>query len=608
MFIEKFKNNGVEYLRLVSSKRITDACGRKVSRKHVELNIGPFTRFDDGKPDYYERLKESFRNGVPIIPSLIPFVSPIPNKETYTITFQRGSHDCTGHPKYFSHLLLDQIFSELGLSALFATFKHYSKITYDLQGFVRMLVFGRVLNPASKFSTILQSDHYFSPPLTEYYPYNVYDVLDIIHENKSKIIRRMNSSINKGWGRNTEVIFYDVTNFYFEVDEPDDDIEDADEIIQKGIRKMGVCKEQRKQPIVQMGLFLDDMGIPISIEMFSGNTLDQATLRPALKNSIDLLGYSRFILIADRGLCSYKNILHLKQAGHGYIISKSIKKSKKTERAWILNQDGYIQKDDAFKYKSRITERKEKDEDGKTHTFQEKVVVYWSKKFHDREARENKTFLEFIEKLKLSPASFRVSNSQNRCLRKFLKKDVVHTETGEILDSKKLLTMIDEKRLEEFTEQMGYYQIITSELNMEPLEVIDKYHGLTQIEDQFRVMKGDLDTRPVYVRKPEHIEAHLLICMIALTMIRIIQRRLVTVNGYKKPENRYWTYGLSGERIQEALKKWKIDILPGDFYRFCDVDDMDLSRLLNAFGIKIPNKLFSQKDLQQIKSDIKVFL
>lgn len=117
-----------------------------------------------------------------------------------------------------------------------------------------------------------------------------------------------------------QIIYYDVTNFYFEIEDPDEDIDDDGNIIEKGQRKMGVSKEQRRQPIVQMGLFMDDDGIPIAIESFSGNTLDHLTLRPALKRNIDDLDFSRFIMIADRGICNYMNLLHLLDAGNGYII------------------------------------------------------------------------------------------------------------------------------------------------------------------------------------------------------------------------------------------------------------------------------------------------
>lgn len=155
---------------------------------------------------------------------------------------------------------------------------------------------------------------------------------------------------------------------------------------------------------------------------------------------------------------------------------------------------------------------------------------------------------------------------------------------------------------------MGYYQIVTSELKMEPLEVIDRYHGLTQIEDQFRVMKGNLDTRPMYVRTKEHIEAHLLICMIALIMLRIIQKRILKSGQIAPDPDAYWSTGLNGARIQTALNKWKVDRLPGDLYRFMDIDDADLKLILEAFDIKIPARLYRRAELKAIKTDTKIFI
>jgi len=612
MFIECCKSNGKEYLRLAENRRRTNTDGKRVPGKKIILNIGPLSHFDDGKPDYLKRLRQSFRDGDPLIESLRPYVEQKADTETYRLTFTSGTELCISHPKYYAGSLLDSLFGELGLNSLFATIKHNESISYDLGGLVRLMVFGRILDPASKYSTFFQNPMYFRPLTKETDPYRMYDALDVIYENRDKIIRRMNTAIQKGRGRNTDIVFYDVTNFFCETDDPDGEIEVNGEM-KKGPRQMGVSKECRKQPIVQMGLFLDDSGIPISIEMFPGNTLDQQTLRPALKRNIDRLGFPRFILIADKGLCSFKNTLHLRAEGNGYIVSKSLKTSKTSanEREWAISDEDMITLSDDFKYKSRIVERSEKDEDGVLHTFKEKVVVYWSRSFYEKERHENKKFLEFIEKLKKDPASFRVSHAQSRSLKKFMKKDVIDKSSGEILDSRKLLTMIDEDKLTEFKGLMGYYQLVTSELDMDPLEVIDKYHGLTRIEDQFRVMKGTLDTRPLYVRTPEHIEAHLLICLIALTMMRLIQTKIAETERSQKgedPQERYWSYGMSAERTQTALKRWKIEELPDDYYRFCDTDDPDIVRILEAFDISIEKKLYTRGELRTLKSAMKLLV
>jgi len=607
MFIEVVQNNGNKYLRLVQSIRVVNKDGYKVSQKKVISNIGPLSRLDDGQPDYVDRLKKSFKAGNPLIPALLPYCSEERPVQSYKFTINEGSPDCFGHPRLFSNILLERIIEELGLRNLFSSYKGFTRINFDVYGFAKLLIFGRLLNPASKAATVKQNADYYEPILDDYNPDNVYDTLSFIAENKDRIIRRMNTSLVKKAGRSPEIIYYDVTNFYFEIDDPDPDILDDDgNIIKKGQRKMGVCKEERKLPIVQMGLFMDDDGIPISIETFPGNTLDQLTLRPALKKNIDSLDFSRFIMIADRGICNYMNMLHLLDGGNGYIVSKSLLKSAKSELEWTYNDDGYTAVSEDFKYKSRILKRDVKDENGNERTLEEKVVVYWSRRFEQRSIKENKKFLEFLEKLEKSPANFRITSLQAKSLRKFLKKEYVNTKTGEMMASSDIRAYIDFDKVKEYRKSLGYYQIITSELTMDDREVIDKYHGLTQIEDQFRVMKSTLETRPVYVRTPEHVDAHLLICLISLIITRIIQKKIRDYKGEKS--DAYWNVGLSAERIQDALNKWKVMQLPEGLYMFMDIDDPDLALILKAFEIEIPAKLYRKSELKSIKTGTKIFM
>lgn len=418
----------------------------------------------------------------------------------------------------------------------------------------------------------------------------------------------MNTSLVKKWHRNPEIIFYDVTNFFFEIEDPDEDVLDEyGNVIEKGFRKIGVSKENRKQPIVQMGLFMDDQGLPISIESFPGNTLDANTFKPAISKSIDGLEYARFIMIADRGMCNYQNVFHLLDQNNGYILAKSLLKSTKAEQEWAYSDDGFIQESRDFKYKSRIMKRTVKDANGKKRTVTENVIVYWSRNFYERDLHENARFLETLEKILKNPKGFRITDMQARMLRPFFKSDFINSETGEVIAASKLKALLDKEKLEEFKSHFGYYQIITSEINMPPLEAIEKYHGLTRIEDQFRVMKSDLETRPVYVRTREHIEAHLLICLIALTMIRMIQCKICHSGLVPKSEDiTLWSMGLTAYRIQKALNKWKVELLADDLYRFTDLDDPDLKLILDSFDIRIPAKLFRKTDLKSQIRNINV--
>ena len=612
MFIDVSRNNGKPYLRLVNSIRVKNSEGYKVSQKQVVRNIGFLDKYDDGKPDFISRLRKSFRAGKPLIDFLEPFCSKYATLEHYNFSYTEGDTTCFGHPKLFSHMLMERILEELGLMAFFSSYKNFTKIQYNAYSFAKLMIFGRLLNPASKLATLRQNDDYYNPILdTDHNPDNIYDALSFIADNHDKIIRRMNTNLVKKAKRNPEIIFYDVTNFYYEIENPDDDEIDEDGmVLTKGLRKMGVCKEEKKQPIVQMGLFMDDNGIPIAVESFPGNTLDHLTFKTALLKNIDNLDYSRFILIADRGIYNYPNILHVVDNGNGYIMAKSLLKSAAPEKEWAYAEDTFIADNPDFKYKSRIMRRIINNENGHPREITEKVVVYWSRKFANKSMKENKSFLKFLDKLLESPASFRVTATQAKSLRRFLDRKLINEKTGEIVNSSELKALIDKKKVDSYKKNFGYYQLVTSELTMDDKEIIDKYHGLSQIENQFRIMKGDLNTRPIFVRNPEHIKAHLLICMIALIVLRIIQNRIVK-SGYvnsAKEKNVSWTMGLSGERIQRALNKWQVDLLPGDLYKFMNTDDPDLKLILDAFDINIPPKFYRRAELRQLKTNINNFM
>lgn len=341
--------------------------------------------------------------------------------------------------------------------------------------------------------------------------------------------------------------------------------------------------------------------------MFPGNTLDHHTLRPAMERTVDSLGLKRFVLVADRGVHSGPNMCHVADAGNGYIVAKSLRKSTRQEIAWAVSPDGYDIPDGAFRCKSRVVERTVTLADGKRRRLREKVVVYWSKAFHERELRENASFLSFVERLKANPGGFRATAAQSRSLRRFLERDVLDRKTGNVLDGTRLAAMIDDGKLSAFNELFGYYQIVTSELDMPDREVIEKYHGLTQIEDQFREMKSTLEARPVYVRTREHIEAHLMVCFIALTMMRLIQRKTKAVLGKDFGGDLDWTYGLPGARLSRALADWQVDELPNDYFRILNATGDDIQLLFRAFGIGVPAKIYTKGDIRELKSTVSPF-
>ena len=605
MFVEKVKNNNIDYLRLCESIYTP---GVKGGRKKVLLNIGPLDKVSDGKPDFYDRLRLSVKQGKPILPILEPFFQNVEKKESeyYEFKIKKGDPILIGHPKLYSHILIERVLEELGLIRFFSQYRSMNNISFDIVGFFRLLVYGRILNPSSKIATVSQNKDYYDEILDKnFYEYNVYDTLDFMYKYKKNIINKMHKSLLASSTRTTKCIYYDCTNFYYETEEPDEDIYDEDgNLLEKGIRKFGVSKEERKLPIVQMGMFIDEQGIPISIDVFPGNTLDHLTVPKSL-SSVNELIYDKYIFVGDRGMYRGNNSAYIVNSNHGYIVSKSIEKTNKDEKEWIFNDEGYTIESTSFKYKSRNIKRIVHIDKDKTQEIVEKVVVYWSKSFAQKQEAENKSFLEFIEKLNENPNSFRITKTQSNKMKKYLKKEYENIETGEIIDSNKLKSMIDMNKIEAYKRTFGYYQIVTSELDMPDKEIIDKYHGLTRIEDQFRIMKGTLDTRPLRVWTKEHIEAHLLLCMISLTVVRIIQNKIILHKGINPDKN--WEEGLSADRLKRALNNWTVELYSDGLYRFNNVDEGDLKLLLDSFHIEIKPELYTKAQLKSLKTKIEIF-
>jgi len=598
MFIELVKNNGTDYLRLVDG-RTYSVNGVVKHRRQVVRNIGPLSRFDDGLPNFLSRLRESFRNGTPIIPMLDEFVVGNPRKKKLCFELDINDEEqCFCTPKNLGYFLLDGLFDALGIYDVLNKYKSNRKLEYDVIGSTRLLSFGRILNPNSKRGTFARKDTYVFKITSSEKIIDIYYTLDCLNELADSIQRRMHLKISQSVGRNTEVCFYDVTNYYFEISENDFDEVDANgKITKKGLRKKGVSKEKRGEPIVQMGLFIDENGIPIAYRLFPGNNTDQTTLRPALEKSIDKLDFGKVIIVADGGLNNGPNIVHILDNGNGYIVSKSTKKSDKTVKAWMLDDAGYTWNEErTFKVKSQIRRRKVKDAGGNYREITEKLVCYWSKKHYDRERHENEKFIEYLNSVIANPDKLK---DKPKKIEKFLEKTILDKETGEVINAATTLS-IDMDKIQEYLDLMGYYTIMTSEINKSDDEIIHKYHGLSRIEDSFRITKSDLEGRPVFVRTPQHINAHFLICFIALSMIRLIQHKILKSQRKDTKNSDAWESGLSADRIQNALRDWLADPLPGGFYRTTKPTE-DLSLILSAFDIDADLRLPTISDLHSLK-------
>ena len=484
--------------------------------------------------------------------------------------------------------------------------KSRSKIGYDINGLTKLLVFNRILSPSSKKACFDSKDDYFGKITKSQDVKEIYRTLDVLEKKSKSIQLRMNTKIkNSSIGRNTSLTHYDVTNYYFETIYGDDDTYELDGnnkiikdengnsiIAKKGFRKKGVSKENSKGPIAQMGLFIDNNGIPVSHKLFPGNTQDKTTFKKVLENDVDEMDLGRIVVVADNGMNTQENKYFIDNKGNGYIVSKSVKKSWSLQREWALDDSSYTyirnsSNEVVFKYKSRINEitLTYKNEDGtkSKKTIKEKEIIYWSKKHYDKEIHQNKKFIEYLESCKDNPDKLKDKQSKSQ-------------EFIEVLD-------ID-KKLERYKETLGYYSIVTSEINEEDKEVINRYHGLSRIEDSFRIIKSDLEGRPMYVWTEEHIKAHFLICFIALTIIRIIQYKVLKSEEKNTLNVDGWEQGITAEKIRINLSKYQCSTDKNGICIFSGLNQeiLDLYKKLNIdYQLKAPTVTELNKLLTAIK-------
>ena len=597
--IECVKNNSKPYLRLAESRYVKDI-GRQ--KKFVIKNLGPLSKFDDGKPDFLKRFREKFKNGE-IDFDGISYYSNLPTKRTFEIDNEMNYIKL----KNIGFLFLQSIYNSLGIYDLLREIKSNSKIEYDLNGLTKLLVFERILDPQSKKKTFGNKDKFLFPIVDSTDINQIYRTLDVLSENSKKIQNRMNTKIkNSSIGRNTSLTYYDVTNYFFETMYGDDDVYELDEnneivkdengepiIARKGFRKKGVSKENSKGPIVQMGLFIDNNGIPVSHKLFPGNTQDKTTFKNVLENDIDEMNLGRIITVADNGMNTQENKYLIVEKGNGYIVSKSVKKSWKSQRDWALEDEDYTyiknnSNEVAFKYKSRINEitLTYKNEDGtkSKKIIKEKEIIYWSKKHYEKELNQNKKFVEYLESCKENPDKLK---DKQRKSQEYIKVLDIDKKTGEVIKIDKLIVFLDEK-LEKYKETLGYYSIVTSEINEDDKEIINRYHGLSRIEDSFRIIKSDLEGRPVYVWTEEHIKAHFLICFIALTIIRIIQYKILKYENKSTLNVDGWEQGITADKIKQALNNFKAC---SDKNGTCLIStpDIQIEKIIKSLGIEMPN-------------------
>ena len=618
--IECVKNNGVPYLRLAESRYDKN---KKRQKKIIIKNLGPLSKFDDGKPDFLKRLREKFKNGE-IDFDGITYQNKVLPKYSYEFDFDMNNPLSNSIVfKNIGYKFLESVYEDLGISQAVRLLKSRSKVEYDIDGILKMLVFNRILDPKSKKRCFEDKNLFYGQMTTTNDLNHIYRALSFLAMNSKKIQNRMNTKIkNSSVGRVTNLTYYDVTNYYFETMYGDEVIYELDKnyeivknekgepiIVRKGFRKQGVSKEGKKEPIVQMGLFIDNNGIPVSHKLFPGNTQDKTTFKNVLENDVDEMELGRIVVVADNGMNTQENKYLIVNKKNGYIVSKSVKKSWKKMRTWALDNNDYTEIKNAFgdvvfKYKSRINEIEltYKNEDGtkSKKKVKEKEIIYWSKKHYEKEVNQNKKFIEYLETCKEQPDKLK---DKERKSQQFIKTVDIDKKTGQVIHPEKVIVFLDEK-LKKYKETMGFYCIVTSEIEEEDKEIINRYHGLSRIEDSFRIIKSDLEGRPIYVRTEEHIKAHFLICFIALTIIRLIQYKILKYENKSTLNVDGWEQGITADKLKTTLLKYQCSVDKNGICLFTGIDK-ELLKVYSALNIKYELKAPTITELNKLLSSIK---
>lgn len=496
-------------------------------------------------------------------------------------TFYDSDRLCVGDNlrKNFGYTALSNIYHELELDKFLNNRQRHTKESYDANTILKMLVYSRILAPASKKSSFDHREMFFEK--TNYSIDDVYRCLSFLNKHKETIQVWMNDKIKENYGRDTSLIYYDVTNYYFETDEQNDFL------------RKGVSKEHRPNLIVQMGLFMDNNAIPITYELFAGNTNDCLTYRPNFGKIKKQFNLGRVISVADKGMTTGDNIWYTinTPAHDGYVFSMSIRGAEKSMKKYVLDDDGYVWLGKEYKRKSRKYPRtiQVTSTSGKKIKKQvdEKQIVFWSEKYAKRAKAEREATLAKARDLAANPGSYTRATSYGAA--KYIKKVDYDKDTGEILTASSILD-IDEDLIREEEALDGYYMLLTSEMDTPDDKIIDMYRGLWRIEESFKITKSELEARPVYVWTREHIEAHFLTCFVALTISRILEMKL---------EHKYST-----ERIIDSLSRAECSLLQQNYYVF-DYYDEVLKDIGNVTNIDFSKRIRTLGEIKQVIADSK---
>jgi len=567
VFLKKDKRpNGRIFLSIVQGFR--DPSTGKVKHKVVK-SLG-----------YLDELEKEFKDPIAHFKEVAKEMTKESKEATRPLTFTFPANDTIDTSftlrKNLGFAVLSFFYHQLKIDDFFINRQRNLNIKYSLNLIFQMLVYSRVLFPCSKKQSFEKMDFFFLN--FDFDLPDVYRALDYFNFYKDDLLLHIHEMVRMVYGRDMSNVYYDVTNYYFEIDMPDD------------FRKSGVSKEHRPNPIIQMGLLMDNSGLPITYRLFEGNTNDCETLMPVLDELKDDFGLKRIIVVADKGMNTGENIAYNILHKNGYIYSQTVRGANSEFKDFALSDEGYVQFDDGFKIKSRIvtTNIWVTNVSGKRVKvpIEQKQLVFYSPDYAKRARFERAKAVEKAKKLIKSSKNGKLSS---RGSFKYIVSTPCDTRTGEFYECVDFYS-IDKEKIKEEEKFDGYYAIVTSELDMPDRKILDIYRGLWRIEESFKITKSELKTRPVHVSTREHIEAHFLICFVALLLLRLLEMQ----TGHK----------YSAKTLINEMKNITGTYLDENYFIFDYFNDI-VEDLGNVVGIDFSKRFVTLGEIRKIVAQTK---
>ena len=471
------------------------------------------------------------------------------------------------------YLFLKGIYYDLGIDRICSEIAEKYKFEYDLNDILSMLVFSRIIYPGSKRSSLELSQMFLEKPACELH--QVYRALEILAKENDSFQSELYKNSEKVMDRQKGVLYYDCTNYYFEIEEEDD------------FRKYGHSKEHRPNPVVQMGLFMDAEGIPLTFSVFNGNENEQPSMRPLEKKILSDFGIKKCIVCTDAGLSSTPNRIFNDTPNRRFVTTQPIKKLKGFLKDFCLDEEGWHLSGSRETFRLSELDAKDhyetifyKDRWIKEDGLEQHLIVTFSFKYRDYMRKIRGRQLERAAKLADHPSSLKRSRPNDP--KRFIRQDHC-TSDGEIAE--KVLTSLDEHTVREEERYDGFYAVCTN-LEDDVSAIISINQKRWQIEECFRIMKSEFQARPVYLSRKDRITAHFITCFTALILYRILEKKIGE--------------GYTCENIIRTLKEMNMLVIPGDGY-IPEYTRTDLTDQLHAaFGFRTDYEIVSQRNMKKI--------